>query len=631
MPHEPGHTFEDALLEGVLDSASPYFVVTLPQGVFLIDKKTGKPVTIDKNTGEPTTTVEPLIPSERLKPTDHFTIQTDPNTGRTWLVNTTTGEKEFISRLAPGSIEPLKTIDLPDGSQRVVYQFGNDIQVFTIPAGKEPFELGKIQTRDGINFIEVAPGQFQILPTQYQPGVIEQSGRLFIRQPDGSLQPLRKEYEAGLKTIGGQQFIQQVDGSLTLIPKEYEAKIVTQNGRDFIRQPDGSLTPLSEQFKAGVVSQGGREFLQQPSGQLSELAPRTPDAVMNQIISEAIINGDMDKALAFRDFLDRPTDQEALAYAFQFARSPADQLVVSALARGDQVVEQRPSTPTRIGPQPDFLINAFNKFQSRMGAGRAPTGEEAQFYLDFPRKRDEQRLEQERLRTEATNSAAQVALEKATQSGLTTLQQFLAQFGQQLMAGAKPAGAKPNLQTPTEEQARNTTSGGLSSQGYAVPVLSPAAKAAQARQTQGQVSESMLSPYQIEGINKFYESLQEPVKMAEGGIVFGPTNTILGESGPEAVIPLNQMKEENLPIDVRFLQQGRPIPPSRGNLFRSAGLTVPSAQALQNITPESLMFFRDLGALAGIPQQSFEQELRLGSPAGGRARSPLFLPFMFRR
>lgn len=517
------------------------------------------------------------------------------------------------------------------------------ITQFEIP-GTAPteFKLGEIEKRDGLNFIQRSKGQFELLPARFQPGVVEQSGRFFIQQPDGQLQLLPREYEAGLRNIGS---------------------------RSFLQQPDGSLSPLPG--KADVVTRAGREFIQQPSGNLSELAPRTPDAVMDSIISEAIVNGDIDKALAFQDFRDRPTDQEALAYAFQFARSPADQLVVSALARGDQVVEQRPSTPTRIGPQPDFLINAFNKFQKRLSAGRAPTGEEAQFYLDFPRKREEQRLEQERLRTEAMDASTQSALEKAVRDAIATARDY----GQYL------GGRNPSLQ-----QRGNVASGDLATQGFSIPWLSAASQSLMSRQTQGGVPAGNLTPSQIDFINQFSAGAQPmaqggiktgrdygqssaanapfdasardasnarimaaanaplgtypgdqpaswfkgdiPQSFQSGGIVFGPTNAILGESGPEAVIPLTN--EENLPIDVRMLQKGRPIPPSRGNLFRAAGLTIPSAQALQNLTPESLASFRDLGALAGIPPQSFEQELRLGSPAGRRTRSPLFLPFLFR-
>jgi hypothetical protein len=35
-------------------------------------------------------------------------------------------------------------------------------------------------------------------------------------------------------------------------------------------------------------------------------------------------------------------------------------------------------------------------------------------------------------------------------------------------------------------------------------------------------------------------AVADSVKLAEGGIVTGPTNALIGEAGPEAVIPLNE-------------------------------------------------------------------------------------------
>ena len=98
--------------------------------------------------------------------------------------------------------------------------------------------------------------------------------------------------------------------------------------------------------------------------------------------------------------------------------------------------------------------------------------------------------------------------------------------------------------------------------------------------------------------------------MAEGGLVFDP--------GP-------------LPAGVSQLQGGREIGPSRGRLFRAAGLTTPSAQAIRNMLPEELDVFRDLGSRAGIPGATFERELALGVPSGQRRRgSARMLPLSLR-
>jgi hypothetical protein len=146
----------------------------------------------------------------------------------------------------------------------------------------------------------------------------------------------------------------------------------------------------------------------------------------------------------------------------------------------------------------------------------------------------------------------------------------------------------------------------------------------------------------------------DPDVFAEGGV----TDTdvaLVGEKGPELamfpvgthILPLGkanpadirraQMKGKaygaggtidfgELPFGLRQLQAGRPITPSRGYLSQAAGLTLPSAQALQNITPESRDVFFDLAAQAGIPSRAFGQELQTAIPAGRRLPTSRILP-----
>ena len=642
----PGHTVEDRLRNELLGGDSPSMPWTTFKAddgsIWAFNRLTGALFGAGSPGG-----AKPIVPAAEVTASSHWVIEADPSTGALFLIDLAAPspadtKKPLTEGPAPDEPKPLirealipYITDRPDGSKLLVYDFrpyGGKLETYVVPKGKEPFELGKVQDRDGIKFIEVAEGQFEMLPTKFQPDVVERSGRLFIQQPNGQLQPLPKEYEAGLKNIGGRSFIQQPDGSLSPLAREFQPGVVTIDGKKFVQQPNGQLEQMPETFEQGIRSFGGREFLQQRSGQLGELAPRTSTAVMDQIIAEAIIAGDVDKALAYQDFRDRPTEQDALTFALQFARSPADQQVISALARGELTVEQRPSTPTRVGPQPDFLIKAFNQFQQALTGGRAPTGAEASFFLGGPQRRGEAaenaKIAALEARASAAEAQAQSAWEKAFQAGLGTVKAG---------GGLAPTAAKaPELKIPTAEQARTVSSGELSGQGFQVPTFSAGAKSQQVLQQVMSLPESRYSPNQIEGINWIAEhgsltgfpGLNQPKPMAEGGIVFGPTNAILGEEGPEAVIPLN--KPENFPFGVRQLQAGRQISPPTGNLFRTAGLQIPSAQALMNLTPEDLTFFRDLGAQAGIPQGAFEQELRLGLPGGSRVRAPLFMPFLAR-
>ena len=376
---------------------------------------------------------EAIIPAAKVKGTEKWEIKTDPATGRLFIIDLAdmfpADTKRFItapaspaSALTAKDIKIVETIVLPDDSKDVYTRVGAEVVKTHVPADKKPFPLGEVIEKGGVNYLEVAEGIFRELPVRYQADVIElgKDKRQFIRQPDGSLKELgRKETEAGVEIVGG---------------------------REFIRDTSGNLQPLAPApLPAGVTVSGGREFLQQPSGALQELSPRTPNMVMDQIISEAIVAGDLDKALAYQDFRDRPTEQDALSYAMQFARSPADQNVISALARGELTVEQRPSTPTRVGPQPDFLISAFNKFQQSLTAGRAPTGPESKFYLGLPQQREQAKLAAQKTADEAK---AQRDLEATTQAGLKTaamFQEFMDKFGSAFagLVGAPAGGGTP--------------------------------------------------------------------------------------------------------------------------------------------------------------------------------------------
>ena len=135
-------------------------------------------------------------------------------------------------------------------------------------------------------------------------------------------------------------------------------------------------------------------------------------------------------------------------------------------------------------------------------------------------------------------------------------------------------------------------------------------------------------------------------RRAGGGTVRPGEITVVGEKGPEIammppgthILPLGKATKNDiraaqstgrayqaggivfgdLPIGLQQLQRGRPITPSRGYLSQAAGLTLPSAQAMSNITPESRDVFLDLAAQAGIPRKSFAQELASTIPSGRR-------------
>ena len=141
---------------------------------------------------------------------------------------------------------------------------------------------------------------------------------------------------------------------------------------------------------------------------------------------------------------------------------------------------------------------------------------------------------------------------------------------------------------------------------------------------------------------------------AGGGTVGNKELTVVGEDGPEIamfpagthILPLGRATKQDirsaqatgrayqsggivfgeLPFGIRQLQAGRPITPSRGYLSRAAGLTLPSAQAFQNLTPESRDVYFDLAQQAGIPSRAFGQELQTTMPRGTRLPTSRMLP-----
>ena len=242
----------------------------------------------------------------------------DHVSGRVFLQKGKPGEKPF---------QIGDPIEVGTGANRRVYQ-EYAAGKFQDVTPEVPFELGGITRRGGRDYLETAEGQFRDVTQEptYDPGVVEDAGRQFLQQLSGELDPLQREFDPGI---------------------------------------------ISQQGMYGVEQQ----LLQQPTGAVSQVAPPT----MDQIITQALVDGDFDKAMAFQDFQNRPTAMEAFQAAVAFARSPADQQLISSIARGETPVAPPPAgTVQRIGPAPDFLVQEYNTFQQRLRAGRPPSPAEQQ-------------------------------------------------------------------------------------------------------------------------------------------------------------------------------------------------------------------------------------------------------------
>jgi hypothetical protein len=573
------------------------------------------------------------------------------------------------------------TFSTPGGGVRVIFSDGEE-EIY----GAEDFTIGEPVKRRDDWWIETSPGEYKKIPKTYEPGLLEVGGFNLFQQRTG-------EYDL----LG-----------LPEVPAEMEQVSVGGTDFPFIRGTQGELTPF------------------QPS--------------IDNIITQALIDGNFDKALAFQDFKNRPSAKEAFDAALSFARSPADQQLISSIARGEtQIQPPDPGTIRRVGPQPDFLIQAYNEFQQRLRGGRPPTPEEQQDYssrfsrgespesdqlkLEYAKLEQKNREIEQKYELELTreqnrrqeiqdkynlelnklNGAGQPAnggtftpvgddnggdgngdedadetkevvepsraalieaaradaiangIDPKIVSDAIARGQVAFQSTEEIVAGVK-ALWEPFLDTG---DAGDITGGDITGGDITGGDLPGAAVTGEAV-TGEEVG--VQAPLSLEQSLQAWQEKQEPIsypaeedwteygwidEMAGGGLTRGKNLEIVGEEGPELVdlppgtfvLPLKGLSQRevrrakskgtkgyqsggvvfpDLPFGLRQLQSGRAITPPRGYLSRAAGLTLPSAQAFQNITPESREVFADLASRAGIPKGAFAQELQTAFPGGRR-------------
>jgi len=208
------------------------------------------------------------------------------------------------------------------------------------------------------NYLEVAPGQFRKVDPEtppYQARVEMIDGVPFIRSGEGGsqLKQVDPTFTPGVMQVGDQTY--SISGSGAVSGPTFDPGVISTDipALNLIQDAAGRQTP--------VISD------------------------IDNIITQALIDGDYDKAMAFTDFKERPTAVEAFNYALAYARSPADHALISAIARGETVVGQTEPAPgdlRRVGPQPSYLTDAYLRMQESMTLGRSPTKEEQDLYRE---------------------------------------------------------------------------------------------------------------------------------------------------------------------------------------------------------------------------------------------------------
>ena len=765
------------------------------------------------------------------KPADRTWItKQDPNT-KNWYMYDSKGGPDSIVILSygattnpagkPGSREiPDSVITHEDGSKTRFYEVTDTAGKVTRQSFTEDAPAETISEADIINLgeglgklIPTGKGTYTHMADPGDPFVTSASDVIPLPNQNGSLiktsenqyQFVRDTYDPGVKTDPqtGRQFVQSASGNWTELDARYQQGVVESGGREFLQQTTGALAELEPRYTPEVTEVDGMSLLQQRSGDISQLAK--PD--LNQIITQALVDGEYDKAFAFQDFRDRPTAQETFQTALQFARSPADQILISSIARGEQTVQPPPAgTIQRVGPQADFLVQAYQDFQRRTQAGRAPTEEEAttlsaraaagaspltdtlqarleSMTRDMERKDEEHAVKMQGLiqkqseeaqlfqtklntalglnadgtpkvsadpitstststSTPASDTSTStvsdtVSTDALTDTNVETESDFQRLSGKSYLTPAEAAAAHasfmetriPNpLLSPAQQEffdAQNIDTTGMSPatlnfqmavgrgdpaspiyrdnrQATNVPFaaseqerigtetraaidaqlditgrglgtetmednlghdfigggppmpsinLSPALTS---ENSPGNPMPASLAGYAPGTTFRDIENALGLKPRAGGGTVQPGEITVVGEQGPEIammppgthILPLGRATKQDikaaqstgrayqtggivfgeLPFGLRQLQAGRPITPSRGYLSQAAGLTLPSAQALSNLTPESRDVYFDLAQQAGIPSRAFGQELQTTMPAGRRLPTSSMLP-----
>ena len=158
------------------------------------------------------------------------------------------------------------------------------------------------------------------------------------------------------------------------VAKEYQPGVVPETGPgsinlpgyDILQDREGGLTPYAERYKPTyhLDTTTMTPFIQQPDGSLEVADVPTID----ELITQYLVTGQSEKAVAMANFRDRPSPIEYFQAAMEWARTPADIFTVSAIVRGmfepelGEIGDVR-----RVGAPPSWARDAWIALQSSMG------------------------------------------------------------------------------------------------------------------------------------------------------------------------------------------------------------------------------------------------------------------------
>ena len=560
--------------------------------------------------------------------------------------NVLKGSIEYNPRVVKeGPIVPLFVEEGPNGSTIVILSGGKSPLVFNAQVDlSQEFQLipgtDTLVARepDGtIRTIQRSQVPIQAIQTDSQvlsDGTIRQ---FFADGSHRDVAPLTQFQLGQIQERGGSQFVETSPGNFSRLPQDLSTgEVVNIDGRQFIKQPDGSIQPLA-----------------------SEAAP-----TIKEMIAKALFSGNVDAALALKDFQDRPTSLEAFNAAMQFAQSPGDIFSISNIARGiTPIVAPEAGDTQRIALPPVFLQDALSRVMNLFRGGSGTPNEFVNIIEQFAisekqaqRTTEETQAELDKIGTAAAPFGSDAERSIAEQLGLTAEQARMEkEIAEDRVATAEAEALGVQIEAnQVQRQIQNQqvaddpnlsvlpTSDPEGSRSFVLDVTSGLTAGSGAGGTITQepttVSEP-LSAFQ----QQFVTGGSEEDDFFAGGGVFDDNTAIVGENGPELliakpgarVIPLPKgdaakikakfgikglqeggTLEPLLPFGIRQVLQGGSPEPTRRRLSTAAGIPVLSAQARQRLLPEELDVFNRIAAESGIPMGAFAQEQASATPGG---------------
>lgn len=131
----------------------------------------------------------------------------------------------------------------------------------------------------------------------------------------------------------------------------------------------GEWSPLGlPSSPASMEYMGGMLWMRGTDGSLAPV-----NNVLERMVEQKILEGDWETALQWDDFRNRPTPQQHLESMLEYARTPADQVLLSAIARGyaEGLVPPQAGSLARVGPIPKEATDAWERYERSITGGPA--------------------------------------------------------------------------------------------------------------------------------------------------------------------------------------------------------------------------------------------------------------------